>query len=160
MISKAIILFITLAFCAILQHSGREESANSRSDTTSLTTDTQSSSFATTSDALEFLERYLKLPTPVDDTAYHIIYQDNSQGFPGPSDWDMHIALKVKPEHIKSWLEGYEISDEPFDITWGYDVAKARGWTLTTAPEFYTSAGTQVAIFSSDGVIFKRLTTF
>jgi hypothetical protein len=158
---KGLSLVIVLAVCGSLLYFVRgRESGKSTIDRASLTTDTQSSRFATKEEAIQFLEPYLDLPTVIEDTAYHIVYHDNSQGVPGPSDWDMKIALKVSSQDIDAWLEGYAVSSEPFDITWGYEFAETRGWTIATKPAFYTKAGEQIAVFISEGVMFKWLSTF
>ena len=127
--------------------------------TPSLTTDTRSSQFTTQEEAILFLEPYIKLATKPKDLAYHIVYHDNSQGIPGPSDWDMKLAAKVSLEDIDMWLEGFSAS-EPFDISWGMDYAKDKGWIIVGEPKFYARAGEQLALFEAEGVLFRWLDTF
>ncbi len=43
------------------------------------TTDTKSTVFEDRDGKLDFLDRYLDMPSEIIDTAYHIIYQDNSK---------------------------------------------------------------------------------
>ncbi len=126
----------------------------------SLTTDTQSSQFATQEEAITFLEPYVTLPTEVEKLAYHIVYYDNSQGIPGPSDWDMKIAVKVSPQNLEQWLEGFTLSSEPFDILWGHEYAKTESWNLNSEPRFYEKLGEQLAVYESEGVILMWLSTF
>ncbi len=127
--------------------------------TPSLTTDTHSSQFTTQEEALVFLEPYIKLATKPVDLAYHIVYQDNSQGVPGPSDWDMKLAAKVSTADIEMWLEGFSVT-EPFDMSWVSEVLKDKNWNLSGEPTFYSRAGEQLAVYKSDGVLFRWLRTF
>ena len=127
--------------------------------TTSLSTDTHSSQFTTQEEALVFLEPYIKLATKPVDLAYHIVYQDNSQGVPGPSDWDMKIAVKLSTEDMSKWLEGFSVT-EPFDMSWVSEVLKDKNWNLSGEPTFYSRAGEQLAVYKSDGVLFRWLRTF
>ncbi|MEP6296930.1 MAG: hypothetical protein ABJ382_06365, partial [Ilumatobacter sp.] len=64
-----------------------------------LTTDTTSASISGESEQIDFLDRYVTLPTPVSETEFHIVYQDNSRGVvPGPSDWTIEFAVRVDPD--------------------------------------------------------------
>lgn len=123
----------------------------------SLTTNTYSSQFATYAEALQFIEPYMDLPSPVEDLAYHIVYYDNSQGVPGPSDWDMQFAFKVQADQVDLWLGGFSRS-EPFELDWGYALSNTRTWMPVSQPRFYQTAGAWMAVFS-EGVIFYRQST-
>jgi hypothetical protein len=72
----------------------------------SRTTDTKSTQLKTSSERVAFLNRYLKLRTPVKDAAFHIVYHDNSVGVAGPSDWWIAAAVQVTPADGPAWLAG------------------------------------------------------
>jgi hypothetical protein len=127
--------------------------------TFSLSTDTHSSQFITQEEAIVFLEPYIKLTTKPLDLAYHIVYHDNSQGIPGPSDWDMKLAVKVLPEDIDKWLEGASVT-EPFDMSWVSELLKGKDWNVSSELVFYTGLGEQLAVYKTEGVILKWLSTF
>ena len=75
-------------------------------DHASLSTDTKSTQLKTSAARVAFLSRYLKLRTPVNDAAFHIVYHDNSAGVPGPSDWSIAAAVQVTPADAAAWLAG------------------------------------------------------
>lgn len=75
-------------------------------DHPSLTTNTDSAQLKTSAERVAFLGRYLKLRTRVTDASFHIWYQDNSVGLPGPSDWSITAILKVTPADGPTWLDG------------------------------------------------------
>jgi hypothetical protein len=73
-------------------------------DHESLTTNTNSAQLKTSAERVAFLRRYLKLRTRVSDASFHIWYQDNSIGLPGPSDWSIVAAVRVTPADGQAWL--------------------------------------------------------
>jgi hypothetical protein len=75
-----------------------------RDDAPSLTTDTSSTQLLTSAERVAFVGRYLKLRGPVTDAAFHIVWHDNSQGLPGPSDWSVVAALQVPAGDGPAWL--------------------------------------------------------
>lgn len=129
----------------------------------SLTTDTRSSSLPSDERKVEFLGRYLQLPSAVETTEFHIVFHDNSQGIPGPSDYSIETAVKVAPEAVSSWLAGLE-PDDPLDLPgWAKELIPAGSsdsrWTMHSTPRFYRRPGANVClwVFEAEGVIFKRL---
>ncbi|MCL2812897.1 MAG: hypothetical protein FWD25_13545, partial [Clostridia bacterium] len=74
------------------------------------TTNTKSSVFDSKSEKIEFLKKYLLTYSEIADAEYHIVFYDNSTGLiPGPSDWDLKVAIKISPTEIDGWLEDMEI---------------------------------------------------
>ena len=127
-----------------------------------LTTDTQSSQFTTETAKLAFLQRYLKLATPVQAAEFHIIYHDNSGGFvPGPSDWDIRVLLKVAPADIVQWTTGMQPTPtDQIDLAWAKAFAAQHPtWTMTSEPEIYQKAGMMLALFRSEKIIFVQMVT-
>jgi hypothetical protein len=126
----------------------------------SMSTDTHSKQFATDTDKIQFLKRYLALPTAVEAAEFHVVYHDNSGGgIPGPSDWYIQAVLKVTPPDLSAWTQNIKETSEKQDLAWGYSLAQQRGWKLLSAPKVYTAAGKIVVVFEKEGIIFKRLTT-
>ena len=77
----------------------------------SLTTDTRSSSLPSDERKVEFLRRYLQLPSAVETAEFHIVFHDNSRGLPGPSDASIETALKAAQEAVPAWVAGLEPSE-------------------------------------------------
>lgn len=126
----------------------------------SMSTDTHSKQFATDTDKIQFLKRYLTLATAVEAAEFHVIYHDNSGGFvPGPSDWDMQVVLKVPPRDFIAWTHNVKVTSQQQDLEWGYSLARQRDWRLQSKPKIYTGSGKIVAVFEKEGFIFQRLTT-
>jgi hypothetical protein len=131
---------------------------------TSLTTDTRSTQFATDTEKIAFLRRYLTLYSPVEATEFHIVYHDNSGGrVPGPSDWDLRVALLVAPADVPSWTDGLrQIDRASADLSWGIDLLPSeRRWAHTSDPQVYEreSGGVVVAVFAAEGIVLKRIWT-
>ena len=84
------------------------------------TTDTWSFDFDNRDEKLSFLADYLLAPSEVLDAEYHIVFYDNSGGFvPGPSDWDIRVAVKIHPEDLTLWIdESTEESADEIDLAW------------------------------------------
>ena len=125
-------------------------------------TDTWSSSFENADDKLSFLSCYLVSFSEILDVEYHIFYADNATGWvPGPSDWDIRVALKVKAEDIPLWLDGYsEIPSDEIDLRW-WD--KILTDDLTWSPDEMKcykrdNARSYLAVFSDEGFLLKCIT--
>jgi hypothetical protein len=149
-------LLVSLAACGIPSAGGKTSA--------SLTTDTRSTQFATDAEKIAFVHRYITLYSAVEATEFHIIYHDNAGGaVPGPSDWDMRVALKVAPADILAWTSGLqETEGAGADLSWGIDLLPDTSrWARTSPPRVYerASGGVIVAAFASEGVILKRMWT-
>ncbi|HBW35621.1 MAG: hypothetical protein VR66_05060 [Peptococcaceae bacterium BRH_c23] len=78
-ITVSVVTLVVFLFLSILTFSQKAGA--------SLTTDTISTVFSTQEEKLNFLRKYLVLPSMVSSTEFHIVFQDNSKGWvPGPSD--------------------------------------------------------------------------
>jgi len=130
----------------------------------SLTTDTYSAQFARDAEKFAFLRRYVTLSSAVEATEFHIVYHDNAGGrVPGPSDWDMRVALKVAPADVPAWTSGlHEIDGAGVDLWWGTDLLpNIPRWARASQPRIYerTEDGVIVATYAPEGVILKHIWT-
>ena len=136
------------------------------------TTDTWSSSFDNQEERLSFLYQYLSVPSnislgrPLDihDAEYHIVYHDNSTGLvPGPSDWDIRVALRIDPEEISIWTEGFEkIDSRKIDISWWDGLMSDNvSWGSPAGTECYKRENdfSYLVVFEDIGVILKAIST-
>ena len=126
------------------------------------TTDTRSSMFATDAEKIAFLQQYLTLASPIQAAEFHIVYHDNSAGgVPGPSDWDMQVVLVVAPADLPRWTQGMQpVVSQHVDLTWADPLLPPeQHWRITSAPTVYQRAGTLVAVFAPEGIVFKRVST-
>ncbi|WP_437722426.1 hypothetical protein [Sorangium sp. So ce861] len=138
----------------------------------SLTTDTDSQSLPDRQQRLAFLERYLRLKSPIADTEFIIRYQDNSGGgIPGPSDWDIRAVLQVEsqtsPWH-DGWVpcaaEGATGDRAKVDAAWARPLLGRRAhWqTLRSSPRCYRNPGSSasfVLVYEEDKLVLYRSTT-
>ena len=132
------------------------------SNTSNLTTNTQSTQFSTDGEKLTFLKKYVTLYSAIEATEYQIVYQDNSAGgVPGPSDWDIQMALKIAPEDVVLWTADMQkIAPELVDLAWGYQLLPDEPrWKFQAQPLVYTRANVIVAVFPQQGILFKRMWT-
>ncbi len=110
---------------------------------------------------LAFLKKYLKMESDIDAVEFFIVYHDNSRMVPGPSDWDMRIAMRMPPDRVNAWSTGLLVADEKSDLAWGYDLLpKSERWAIHSKPKIYTRGRTVVAIFEPEGIVFKRAATY
>jgi hypothetical protein len=149
-------LLVALVACGLPSAGGKTSA--------SLTTDTRSAQFANEAEKIAFLHRYITLYSGVETTEFHIVYHDNADGaVPGPSDWDMRIALKVAPADIPAWTNGLQdIDGAAADLSWGAGLLPDTArWARTSQPRVYgrASGGVIVAAFASEGIILKHMWT-
>lgn len=132
-----------------------------------LTTDTRSTSFKNAEEKLDFLTKYLTIPSKVNDLSYHIAYQDNSKGrapgLPGPSDWDIRAVFTVDKGDLSQWTEGMKkILPEQVDFAWWEDLKTPDfTWGLPEDAEYYKQPGSQSYVVTSPdlGLVFKMIST-
>lgn len=122
----------------------------------SRTTDTHSSTLPDLAAREQFLKDYAKLPTAVEDLAFQVVYHDNSEGLPGPSDWDIQVVAKVTQADLATWTIGLTPSENSSAFEW---VSKVSGWTFESEPEFYLKDGVETIVFAPDRVVARRWLT-
>ena len=84
----------------------------------SLTTQTHSSRFNSKQEKIEFLQKYLRIPSTYTELEYDINYQDNSTGLvPGPSDWDIKLKATIPKADLQHWIKGCTMIAPP-KIDW------------------------------------------
>lgn len=127
------------------------------------TTDTRSATLKTDAEKIAFLQQYLKLPSEIMATEFHIVYHDNAQGLPGPSDYDIRAALKVAPEAVARWSDGLQPVDAATtDLTWTTDLLPPQPrWAHASPPQVYMRPGAQVVVvvYAPEGIVLKRVWT-
>lgn len=165
---KACIAFMKTALCLLmlvpLGTAARSFLKRPPPEKESLTTDTWSSSFANPNEKLAFLEPYFKMFSPVLEAEYHIEYHDNAGGWvPGPSDYDIRVALKVAPEDIPLWTEGFDrVADGEIDMAWWDGLSTpALSWEARNGAPGYKRPNRRVylIVFADEGIVLKRITT-
>ena len=123
-----------------------------------LSTNTQSSSFATSEARLAFLARYLNFRSGPKDAQYHLFYKDNSQGFPpGPSDWDMRIVLWLEPADVSLWLQDVREVEVSDGFDWVSELSQDLGASLEEA-RFFEASGKRAALLQ-EGVLALQYST-
>jgi hypothetical protein len=124
-------------------------------------TDTWSSAFEGKDEKLAFLSCYLVSFSEILDAEYHIVYYDNSTGrLPAPSDWDIRVALKIRPEDAALWMDGYERIEGGEGVLdlWGGLSAGALSWKEEDAV-FYKrpERDSYLVAFPGSGLILKAV---
>ncbi len=149
---------INLLFVIILP------SCNWMNDADSKTTDQWSRDLQTREERIRFVEKYIRAPSQILDTEFHIIYHDNSTGMvPGPSDWRIVAAFKVNPQDAGKWREGFVKTDgKDADPGLWRDVFPSDNfWEASSRPEFYRreNAMVYVVIYQKEGIVLKYMTS-
>ena len=126
----------------------------------SMNTDTRSASLPSDQAKLEFLKRYLKLPSDVQAAEFHIRYKANQKGLaPGPSDFDIRAAVKVPADKVALWTADMP-KVEPFDLAWAHEILPTDDrWTTRSTPTYYSRDRVLVVTFEPEGIVFKRVTS-
>jgi hypothetical protein len=128
----------------------------------SRTTDTDSASIPSREERVAFVSRYVPTPAPILDASFHIVFHDNSQGLPGPSDFSIAVALRVSPSDRARWLAdsqsgaGRHKSDAPPKQPWR---AIPSAWGISSAGEVYLQPGAWL-IWHPEGALEYSSTTF
>jgi len=137
------------------------ESLPSRTTPTDLTTNTDSDSIATSQERLAFVSRYFTLRAPATDASFRINFQDNSQGVPGPSDWNMAIVLRVSPSDRERWLKG-ATPGTPEDAAGPFSTQARRGipssWGVSSPGQIYR-LGNAWLVWHPEGALEYSSTT-
>ena len=128
------------------------------------TTDTWSTSFESIEEKLVFLGDYITIFSEVQDAEYHIIYHDNSGGLiPGPSDWDIRVALKVAQEDIPLWTNGMKkLIPNQIDINlWGELKTERFTWGEPELVEYWKrpDSSAYLVVFPETGILLKIAST-
>ena len=172
-------LFLLLLYCTAENHKGPgrpddfDSYSNSRvpPDNTrgslplpDYTTDTKSTVFEDRDGKLDFLDRYLDMPSEIIDTAYHIIYQDNSKGrVPGPSDYNIRAAFTVAAGDLPLWTKDMKkILPEQVNPDWWEDLKTSDfTWDIPSDAEYYKRPGSESYIVVCPGLnlILKMVST-
>ena len=110
----------------------------------------------------ETLKKYLKKQSGVQDSEYHIWFMDNGGGrVPGPSDYNITLALKIETDSINNWV-GYLEPTKPFKID-DWDVLKLNPkiWNLKGEVNYYRSSiGYELKIvFKEQNIVLAKYST-
>ncbi|MGL6073981.1 MAG: hypothetical protein ACRC8S_07455 [Fimbriiglobus sp.] len=108
------------------------------------TTNTLSSTMPKLADRVEFLERYVTFRRGYDDLHFHIAYQNNISGVPGPSDWDVRLMATVPAAELDSWVPEGVVASATADTVWLRSVPGSL--SASGIREWYTSARLIVGI--------------
>jgi hypothetical protein len=130
--------------------------------------DVESSRFSTAQKRVDVLTKYVVMASGVDDTIFHLFNVNGkfSLSIPGASSWDYKIVMKVNQNDLMKWTDGFvEITQPDEDLLdWGYALIQEQpGWSVHSTPTVYTREHTNaqnetiVAIFHTEGIIFKRI---
>ena len=112
---------------------------------------------------IETLKKYLTKDSGLIDTEYHIWFQDNGTGrVPGPSDYNIKLALKIEPDSLDSWINYLEPSSKKISIDLWEELKLDRNfWQLESEPELYhSSLSTEVKLlFRKENIILGIYST-
>lgn len=101
----------------------------------------------------ETLKKYLKEDSGLIEAEYHIWRQDNGTGrVPGPSDYNIELALKIEADSINSWISHLEPSPKKISIDlWNELKLDPSLWNLKSEPELYHSS-----LFTEVKLLFRK----
>ena len=112
---------------------------------------------------IETLKKYLTKESGLIDAEYHIWYQDNETGrVPGPSDYNIKLALKIESDSLESWINYLEPSSKKISIDlWDELKLDRDSWQLESEPELYhSSLSTEVKlVFRKENIILGIYST-
>ena len=122
-------------------------------------TDTWSNDLAGPLHRLAFLKDYAQGPTEPLDAEFHIVFHDNSGGlFAGPSDYEMNVAVKVRPDDVARWAEGCTAARLDPKPSWIEKVLAGKpGWDVSAVPDTVRCGREERIIFVKEAIIFRHL---
>lgn len=127
-----------------------------------LSTDTWSTDIKDHDEKIQFLNKYVKCPTEVLDTEYHIIFQDNSKGLvPGPSYWKVTAAIKINTNDIDEWTSDMEeVTKEQIDKNWWSEL-NINDWSLNDSAAYYKRPNERsyLVVYNEKGILLKYFYT-
>lgn len=116
---------------------------------------------------VEALEREIKSFSEIFDAEFEFFNVNgfgNQRGIPGASSWDYKFAIRIDPNDIPKWTEGFdrmEILDG--DQKWVEEIIKNRkeNWIRKSKPEYFKRAKENVVliVYREEGILFKRVIT-
>jgi hypothetical protein len=120
--------------------------------------DTWSFSIESKSEKLSFLAKHMNLPSEVLDAEYHVCW---SYGLGlGPSFGDKRAVLKIKPEDLPLWIDGFvEIPSSEVDLLWWDTLITEKFSWYEDGATFYKHPenpyGSYIVVKSDHSVILK-----
>ena len=110
----------------------------------------------------ETLKKYLKKQSGIQDSEYHFWFMDNGgDRIPGPSDYNITLALKIETDSIDNWV-GYLEPTRPFNISsWESLELNVKNWELKGTPKYYRSSlGTEIkVVFKEQNIVLAKYST-
>ncbi len=101
-----------------------------------------------------FLEQYVTFRRTYLELEYKIFYQNNSQGLPGPSDWDIALRAVVPKEEVADWIPSDASREEREAPDWATHIpGKIDASQITT---WYRSGQREVGVDKEAGIIAYR----
>ncbi len=148
--NKFLILFIFLLL--ILSCSPKDKS-----------TQTNSSTFSTYKEKLDFFTQYVHLKSEILDLEYSIFYKDNTSGRispSGPSDWDIKVAIKLDPKLMDKWIENSYPLNKPIQFNiWNDMKLDPDQWNLKNENKLYTEPNKIIATYKKDSILLLYYST-
>ena len=124
-------------------------------------TDTRSGDLAGPLHRLAFLKDYAQGPTEPLDAEFHIVFHDNSGGlFAGPSDYEMNVAVKVKPDDMARWAAGCTAARLDPRPPWIDELLAGKtGWETQTLPDTVRCGPEERILFVKEAIVFRHLSS-
>lgn len=115
---------------------------------------------------VEIAQRYVDPVTPIEDVAFSISYHDNGGGLlPAPSDWSLHLAIRVAPGQAARWTAFYRSEHlasppaEGLDLSWAAALLRERGWTTGGRPRLFGAFHEVRAVYEEEDLVLILSTT-
>ncbi len=141
-----------LALVAVLSLAGCNEKSRS--------TDTRSTTLKTARERTGFLCAYALCASPVKDSAFHVVFHDNSGGLlAGPDDSDIRAIVSVDKDDLEKWTRSCVPARVEARPEWLNEIAKGTTLVPTSAPDGYRCGNELRAIHVKDGLVVRRIST-
>lgn len=120
-----------------------------------ITTNTNSSAYATLSERIAFLHQYVTFRRTYETLDFDIMYQNNGGGLiPGSSDWDIRLIATVPESEFQSWVPRVVKSSALHNTAWLTSIPTTIN--LSGVKEWYVDGGRVVGLNRKDRIIVYR----
>ncbi len=113
------------------------------------------------------MRQYIQNPSALLDAEYNITFHDNGTSdrlsVPGPSDYEIILALKMEPDSVSNWLDGTTPTDVETALTpWESLQLDTNDWKMEDTPRHHRSANGQKTIveYRESGIVLARFATY
>lgn len=112
---------------------------------------------ATITERAQFLHEYVRFRRTYETLDFDIMYQNNGNGLPAPSDWDIRLIATVPADEIPLWIPAGVSPSVAREADWMSSVPTILN--LSGVNEWYFDGGRVVGLDRANRIVVYRLSS-